>query len=296
MRREQRARALAEGPRLEARAEMAESNLRTLLATAAAARRRDARRGLRDGGDPRRPQGRRARPRSKRPPRGSPTQLSAEAAAPGAARPSSSPSRRRRGRGRSPRAQVLAAHFSTTPSCSALPDATTGQRGWNRHPGGIFVGSGGSPSRTGRSMPPASGTTSSRARVYGCRGRRSTSSVGPSSTIRPRYITATRSATVQARPRSWVTMMIDSPRSVAELHQQLKDLSAHGCVEVRHRLVGDDDLRLQRERPGDHHALSLTARQLVRVRQEEAFRGTKARARQRAADELLLGLAVRSLR
>ena len=48
---------------------------------------------------------------------------------------------------------------------AALPDATTGQRGWKRHPGGMRVGSGGSPARMGRSRPPASGTTSSNAFV-----------------------------------------------------------------------------------------------------------------------------------
>ena len=64
---------------------------------------------------------------------------------------------------------------------------------------GIRVGSGGSPGRIGRSIPPASGTTSSSALVYGCSGRVRTSSAGPISTIRPRYITATRSAIVHAR-------------------------------------------------------------------------------------------------
>ena len=31
------------------------------------------------------------------------------------------------------------------PSAAASPDATTGQRGWNRQPAGMRVGSGGSP-------------------------------------------------------------------------------------------------------------------------------------------------------
>ena len=81
---------------------------------------------------------------------------------------------------------------------------------------GIFVGSGGSPASSGRSTPPASGTTSSSARVYGWTGSVSTCRVGPISTIRPRYITATRSAIVHANPRSCVTIntvIRDSRRS-----------------------------------------------------------------------------------
>ena len=73
---------------------------------------------------------------------------------------------------------------------------------------------------------------------------------------------------------------------VAELHQQLQDLAAHRRVEVRDRLVGDDDLGLEHECAGDHHALALSARQLVRVAQEEALGRAKARARERSRDEL----------
>ncbi len=64
----------------------------------------------------------------------------------------------------------------------------------------------------------ASGTTSSSARVYGCDGCVRTCLVGPTSTMRPRYITATRSAIVHASPRSCVTirmLIFDSARSLS---------------------------------------------------------------------------------
>ena len=85
------------------------------------------------------------------------------------------------------------------------------------------------------------------------------------------------------------------PQLVAELHQQGEDLAAHRRVEVRHGLVGDDDLRLEHEGPRDHDALALAAGELVREEQVEALGGPQPRARQRLRDEILLGLAVRAL-
>ena len=59
--------------------------------------------------------------------------------------------------------------------------------------------------------------------------------------------------------------MIERPKLVAEPQQQLEDLAADGGVQVRHGLVRDDHLRIEHERAGDHHALALSARELVRV-------------------------------
>jgi hypothetical protein len=76
--------------------------------------------------------------------------------------------------------------------------------------------------------------------VYGWSGAVSTSSAGPISTMRPRYITATRSAD---RPGEPEVVRDDEDREaelVPELEQELQDLSAHGGVEVRDRLVRDD--------------------------------------------------------
>src|SRR5436309_12655422 len=49
------------------------------------------------------------------------------------------------------------------------------------------------------------GIAATRALVWGCRGRSSTVSGGPSSTMLPPCITATRSPTKRATARSWVT-------------------------------------------------------------------------------------------
>ncbi len=73
-------------------------------------------------------------------------------------------------------------------------------------------------------------------------------------------------------------MMMLSPQLVAQLHEQLQDLSADRGVQVGDRLVGHDDLGVEHHGSGDHDALALTARELVRVEQEEPLRRTQPRA------------------
>ena len=60
--------------------------------------------------------------------------------------------------------------------------------------------------------------------------------------------------------------------AVAQVAHQLEDLGLHRDVERRRRLVGDEQRRVHRQRLGDHRALSLTARQLVRVRVDAPLR------------------------
>ena len=50
-----------------------------------------------------------------------------------------------------------------------------------------------------------------------------------------------------------------------QLAHQVEDLRLDRDVECRDGLVGDDQLRVQRERPGQPDALALPARELVRV-------------------------------
>ena len=54
--------------------------------------------------------------------------------------------------------------------------------------------------------------------------------------------------------------------------EQPQDLRPGGDVQRRRRLVGDDQRRLERERHGDHHALTLAAGDLVRVARKNALR------------------------
>jgi hypothetical protein len=50
---------------------------------------------------------------------------------------------------------------------------------------------------------------------------------------------------------------------VLELVQEVQDLQANRHVQHRHRLVGEEDVGIGSERPGDSHPLALSARQLV---------------------------------
>ena len=64
---------------------------------------------------------------------------------------------------------------------------------------------------------------------------------------------------------SWVTSTSVMPRSPGLGEQQVGDLPAGRLVEIAGRLVGDEDARLGRQRPGDRHALLLAARQLAGI-------------------------------
>ena len=50
-----------------------------------------------------------------------------------------------------------------------------------------------------------------------------------------------------------------------QVAQQVDDLRLHRDVERRHRLVADDQARVERERAGDADALALPAGKLVRI-------------------------------
>ena len=69
---------------------------------------------------------------------------------------------------------------------------TSGQRDAKRQPCGRSIGLGISPDNDAFSGRSKLGKACISARVYGCSGRAITYAVGPSSTMRPRYITATR--------------------------------------------------------------------------------------------------------
>ena len=89
------------------------------------------------------------------------------------------------------------------------------QRGANAQPGSGFIGLGGSPGSGLLSVrsPSIDSRAASSALVYGCDGWASTSAAGPTSHRRPAYMTAMRSATDAATPRSWVTSSTAHPCS-----------------------------------------------------------------------------------
>jgi len=51
---------------------------------------------------------------------------------------------------------------------------------------------------------------------------------------------------------------------ILKVHQEIDDLGLDRHIERRHRLVADDQLRVQCERTGNPDALTLPARELVR--------------------------------
>jgi hypothetical protein len=75
-----------------------------------------------------------------------------------------------------------------------------------------------------------------------------------------------------------------------ELGDQLQDLRLDGDVERGGRFVGDEQLRLARERHRDQHALAHAARHLVRVLLDALASGWRCRpgraVRSRAASRL----------
>ena len=58
--------------------------------------------------------------------------------------------------------------------------------------------------------------------------------------------------------------MSEMPNSRVELAAALQNRRAQRGIDHRHRLVGQDDARLQQQRAGDHDALALAAAQLMR--------------------------------
>src|SRR4029434_3446424 len=89
------------------------------------------------------------------------------------------------------------------------------QRSRNAQPSGTARGDGAIPGICARRVPRAliDGTESRSPRVYGWRGRDKTSNTVPCSTIRPAYITQTRSANPAITERSCVIQIIAAPVS-----------------------------------------------------------------------------------
>ncbi len=97
------------------------------------------------------------------------------------------------------------------------------------------------------------------------------------STTRPAYITTTSSQVSATTPRSCVISRTLMPSSRCSERQQLEDLGLDRDVERGRRLVGDQQIRLARERHRDHHALPHAARELVRVGRRRAPRARGCR-------------------
>ena len=120
-------------------------------------------------------------------------------------------------------------------------------------------------------------------RCSGAAGAAKRSAVGAVSTMRPAYITATRSQNSATTPRSCVMSSTAMPSSRAQAVDEVEDLRLHGDVERGRRLVGDEQLRIAGERHGDHHALALAAGELVRIAVERPAAGSGCRRGSRSS-------------
>ena len=129
----------------------------------------------------------------------------------------------------------------------AGPGDGHGQRGWKGQPGGAAMTLGGSPPTTGRMRRRLAGTRlrhggQQRPRV-GVQGWSTSSRAAASSTMRPAYITAMRSAKWRALARSWVMYRKETPLAPGG-PEQPQDLGPAGGVDHGDRLVGHEVARL----------------------------------------------------
>ena len=85
-----------------------------------------------------------------------------------------------------------------------------------------------------------------RLRVRVLRRARRAPRAGASSTILPRYITATRSQRYSTVARSWLMNRHEKPSSLLEVAQQVEDRRLHGDVERGHGLVRDQQASARR--------------------------------------------------
>ena len=81
----------------------------------------------------------------------------------------------------------------------------------------------------------------------------------------PAYMTCTLSATSATTPRSWVMRITAVPNSCCRRLDDRQDLGLHGDVERGGRLVGDQQLGVERHGHRDHGPLPHAAGELVRV-------------------------------
>ena len=101
--------------------------------------------------------------------------------------------------------------------------------------------------------------------MYGCAGDAYSSSTVASSTSLPRYITPDPVADVLDDGEVVGDEQVGQAELLLEVVEQVQHLALDRHVEGGDRLVADDELRVERERPGDPDALALAAGELVRV-------------------------------
>ena len=158
---------------------------------------------------------------------------------------------------------------------SAHAGRAIGQRVRNAQPDGLFIGDGTSPASVRARAP--------RIRIGSRRGREQRARVRvhrPLVDRRPRRRSRRcfRDTSRRCGPEMWRTTdrscamkMYDRPNSCLQVLHQVDHLRLDRHVERADRLVGDDDLRVGRERARDADALPLAAGELVRIARRHAL-------------------------
>ena len=144
----------------------------------------------------------------------------------------------------------------------------SGQRVWKRQPGGGLAGLGGSPcSRMRCGLHARVGHRHGRQQDLGVRmARRGEQRVAVGDFDDVAEVHHGDAVADVAHHRQVVRdEQVGDAELGLQVHQQVDHLRLHRDVERRHRLVADDQLRVQRQRAGDAEALALAAGELVRI-------------------------------
>ena len=157
-------------------------------------------------------------------------------------------------------------------------DGSGSRSGSGPRPGSRRAGSGAASARAGRRRARPTGAPS----CTDAAGSRTTSPAGPSSTIRPRYMTAIRSANSAAVERSCVIIRTASPlfRSPSRSFRTPARTET-SSIETGSSATSSRGSRTSARR--DRDPLALPAGQLVRVAVEEELRRRQLDARERLA-------------
>ena len=177
--------------------------------------------------------------------------------------------------GRPPCAPSRCGHRRDCGSTALQTASACGQRVWKRQPDGGLMGLGGSPSERRLALAAVG--------IVGRHGREQRARVGWRAPAWMASTGADLDHLAQIHDEHAIGDVLHHVQIVADedvgeaqvalqLAEQIEHLRLHRLVERGHRLVQDDDARIERQGAGDVDALPLPARQLVRIAADEQVR------------------------
>ena len=167
-------------------------------------------------------------------------------------------------------------HRSAIPNASASPEASTGHRGWNRHPAGTAPASGVSPLKI-TAWPRNSGDDRQQGPGIRVLRRRQHLLDGPALDDTAQVHHRDPVGDVPRQPEVVRHHQGRQPGRVAQVEQQPRISPRTEASSEATGSSATSTRRVQRQRAGDHHALALAAGQLVRVQVEETLAAGAAR-------------------